>query len=325
VVSNGFSFALATGSFTDPQGQALTYKASIAGSTTLPSWLQFSASSLSFSGTAPLTPQTDAIVVTATDQSGLSTSETLSLKITASAPVLAAKAPAISWVVNSAVSASLPTGSFTDPQNEALTYKATLAGGAALPSWLKFSADSFSFSGTAPVTAQTLSLLVTATDTSGLSTSETITATIAGSAPGLENAIANQSWRENSAVDFVLPSRVFADPQGETMSFAATTSTGAALPSWLHFSASTMSFTGTAPATAENLLIKLTAKDASGYSTSDSFTASITAATQGFALADWQGAEHEPVIASAPAPLNAHLPVDEAPVYPLLAVAGHHF
>jgi hypothetical protein len=125
------------------------------------------------------------VVVTATDSGGLSSSETFTVTVPAAAPVVSDKTGAQSFAEGSPVSLSLPGDSFTDPQGEALTYKATLSSGAALPSWLSFSASAMSFSGTAPATAQTLQVKITATDTSGLSASEIIAMTITKAAAGL--------------------------------------------------------------------------------------------------------------------------------------------
>ena len=45
---------------------------------------------------------------------------------------------------------TVPTGTFTDADGDALTYTATLADGSALPSWLSFNAATRTFSGTPP-------------------------------------------------------------------------------------------------------------------------------------------------------------------------------
>jgi len=77
-----------------------------------------------------------------------------------------------------ALSFALAANTFTDPQGENLTYKATLANGQALPSWLTFNAATKTFTGTAPAGTGPLSLKVTATDAGGASVSETFAATI---------------------------------------------------------------------------------------------------------------------------------------------------
>ena len=56
---------------------------------------------------------------------------------------------------------------------------------------------------------------------------------------------AAQTWKLGQAVNFTLASNTFTDPQGETLTYSATLSNGAALPSWLSFNTATGTFTGT--------------------------------------------------------------------------------
>jgi Putative Ig domain len=107
------------------------------------------------------------------------------------APFLMAQTAAQSWKLGQAVSFALPAGTFVDPQNSTMTYTATLSSGAALPSWLSFNSKTGLFSGTVPNTAAGLSLKVTATDTSGLSASDTFAVTIAAAAAKLTQAVAS--------------------------------------------------------------------------------------------------------------------------------------
>jgi glucose/arabinose dehydrogenase/lysophospholipase L1-like esterase len=57
----------------------------------------------------------------------------------------------------------VPTGTFTDPDGDSLTYSATLIGGSALPAWLSFNSSTRTFSGTPPATG-ILQVQVTAND-----------------------------------------------------------------------------------------------------------------------------------------------------------------
>ena len=91
------------------------------------------------------------------------------------------------------------------------------------------------FTGTAPNTANALTIQVTATDTGGLSTSETFSAVIPSCAPILTAQTASQTWAENAKVSFALPSNTFTDPQGQKLTYTATQSNGWSLPSWLSF------------------------------------------------------------------------------------------
>lgn len=64
---------------------------------------------------------------------------------------------------------TIPSNSFTDPENNSLTYKVTMQDGTSLPSWLSFNSSTRKFSGT-PQVIGNLSICITATDNGGLST-----------------------------------------------------------------------------------------------------------------------------------------------------------
>jgi hypothetical protein len=77
------------------------------------------------------------------------------------------------------LSFTIPTGSFTDPDNDSLTLFATLANGAALPSWLVFNPSMRTFSGTPPFDSSgNLTIRVTATDGDGAAAFDDFTLTI---------------------------------------------------------------------------------------------------------------------------------------------------
>jgi Putative Ig domain len=191
-------------------------------------------------------------------------------------PVLAAQTPNQTWTGGKAVSLPLPTTTFKDPQGQTLRYSAHLSNGQALPGWLSFNAATDTFSGTAPITAQTLGIVVTATDTSGLSVSDIFSATVLG-APMVTKPTSNQAWTEGKAISLALPMNTFTDPQGQKLIYTASLSNGHALPTWLDFNAATATFGGIAPNAAQSLSIKVTATDSSGLATSESFGASVQA------------------------------------------------
>nr|WP_294512575.1 putative Ig domain-containing protein [uncultured Rhodopila sp.] len=275
VEGRAVSFALPTGTFTDPQGEKLSYAAALVSGQALPGWLTFNVSTGTFTGTAPASAQTLSIGVTATNTSGLSVSETVSVAVMG-APVVAAPTASQAWKAGQAVSLALPTGTFTDPQGQTLTYTAALAAGQALPGWLTFSPATETFSGTAPASAQTLSILVTATDSSGLATSETIAATVIG-APTVAAATPGQLWIEGKAISLALPTSTFADPQGQKLSYSAKLSGGQALPGWLTFNAASETFTGTAPSSYQTLSILVTATNSSGLSVAETISVAVAA------------------------------------------------
>jgi hypothetical protein len=273
-VGQAVNFTLASNTFTDPQDETLTYTATQANGAALPSWLSFNVTTQTFAGTPPAGNTNLSIEVTATDTSGLSASETFAANLVApTAPTITNQTAKQNWTIGKAVNFTLASNTFTDPQGENLTYSATLANGSALPSWLHFNGSTDTFTGTVPNSAAGLSIKVTATDTSGLSASETFAANlVAPTAPTITNQTAKQNWTIGKAVNFTLASNTFTDPQGENLTYSAKLANGLALPSWLHFNGSTDTFTGTVPNSAAGLSIKVTATDAGGASTSETFS-----------------------------------------------------
>src|SRR5579859_1500528 len=97
---------------------------------------------------------------------------------TLSAPTYT-QTPVQLWVPGQTISFKVPAGTFVDPQSETLTYSATSGPNFAnLPSWLTFDPTTQTFSGTVPSTGEParLALNLTATDSSGLPTTERILA-----------------------------------------------------------------------------------------------------------------------------------------------------
>lgn len=75
------------------------------------------------------------------------------------------------------------SNTFSDPDNDPLTYSSTLSDGSALPSWLTFTASTRTFNGTAPG-AQAITIRVTASDGKGGSASDDFLLTVGESGEG---------------------------------------------------------------------------------------------------------------------------------------------
>ncbi|GBG15902.1 uncharacterized protein NMK_3520, partial [Novimethylophilus kurashikiensis] len=100
--------------------------------------------------------------------------------------------------------------------------------------------------------------------------------TLGNHAPTVANLIADQTTSTSSAFSFTVPSNTFTDADGNALTYSAKLSTGTALPSWLTFNATTHTFTGTPPATAEGILsVRVIATDTHSASVSVVFTISI--------------------------------------------------
>jgi hypothetical protein len=274
------SLALPANTFTDPQGQTLTYTASQSSGQALPSWLSFNATTKTFSGTVLASVENLTLKITATDTSRLSVSETFGVTVVAEAPTVTGQTATQTWLQGQKAILKLPANIFTDPQSETLAYTVSQSNGQPLPSWLGFNATTRTFSGTVPTTgAESLTLKVIVTDTSGLSASETFGVTVpAAVAPTITSQTANQTWHQGQKINLELPANTFADPQSEALTYTAAQSNGQALPSWLGFNPANRTLSDTVPAGMESLTLTITATDTSGLSTAETFGVTVPAA-----------------------------------------------
>jgi len=96
-------------------------------------------------------------------------------------------------------------------------------------------------------------------------------------APVVSNPIGDQSATEDAAFSFVVPADTFSDADvGDTLSYSATFSDGAALPEWLSFDPATRTFSGTPSFDdAGTLHIKVTVTDEGGAGVSSTFEMNV--------------------------------------------------
>ena len=280
------SFTIPADTFADPDlGDSLTYCATLADGRALPSWLSFDPATMTFSGT----PTNDdvgtlSLTVTATDTSEASASNNFNVTVANvnDTPVVANPIADQAALDDALFTFTVPASTFADVDlGDSLTYSATLADGTALPAWLTFNPVTMTFSGT-PTDADvgTLSLKVTATDISGASASNNFNVTVVdvNDPPLVANSIADQSTLEDEAFSFTVPADTFADVDlGDSLTYSATLADGTALPAWLTFDPTTMTFSGT-PANEDVgiLNLKVTATDTAGAGVSDDFNVTVT-------------------------------------------------
>ncbi|MBW4497535.1 MAG: putative Ig domain-containing protein, partial [Oscillatoria princeps RMCB-10] len=301
-----FTFTLTEGTFSDLDADdTLSYTATLAtdsdtvpGNDSLPAWLSFDATTGNLSGTpANADVGTLEIALTATDSAGLSASDTFALTVANvnDPPVLATPILDLTATEDTAFTFTLTEGTFSDlDADDTLSYTATLAtdsdtvpGNDSLPAWLSFDATTGNLSGT-PANADvgTLEIALTATDSAGLSASDTFALTVANvnDAPVVQTPIADLSATEDTAFTFNLTEGTFSDSDaGDTLSYTATLATDSdtipgndSLPAWLTVDAATGNLSGT-PANADvgTLEIALTATDSAGLSASDTFALTV--------------------------------------------------
>jgi hypothetical protein len=303
-----YSFQFAANVFNDiDTGDSLTFAATLADGSALPSWLSFDAVTRTFSGT-PGNADVGSfnVRVTADDGNGGSASDTFAITVANDndTPIVANPIPDQAATEDTAFGYAFPANTFSDVDaGDTLSYTATLADGSALPAWLSFNAVTRSFSGT-PTNGDVgaIAVRVTADDGSGGTVSDTFTITVANTndAPTVANAIADQSATQDIAFSLQFALNTFMDiDAGDTLSYAATLGDGSALPGWLSFDAATRTFSGT-PTNSDigALAIRVTASDGSGGSVNDTFTLTVNntndAPTVANAIADQNATEDAP-------------------------------
>ena len=250
----------------------------------MPSWLSFDTATRTFSGT-PLNGDVGVvdIVVTATDVAGASVSDVFSVTVnnTTDAPVVSLPLADVSSSEDAAFSYTVPASTFTDADlGDTLSYSATLADGAALPSWLSFDTATRTFSGT-PLNGDVgvIDVVITATDLSGATASDVFSVTVnnTADAPVISLPLADASSSEDAVFIYTVPASTFTDADlGDTLSYSAKLANSAVLPSWLSFDAATRTFSGT-PLNGDVGVVDIvvTATDMAGASASDVFSVTV--------------------------------------------------
>jgi Ca2+-binding RTX toxin-like protein len=265
--------AIPQGTFADVDGDSLALTARRADGTALPSWLQFDGER--FTGTPPANFNGFILLEVFASDGLLETSGTFRLTIDPQndAPALIQPIAAASVAEDQTVDISLPAGTFGDADGDPLTLSATLAGGAALPSWLSF--QSGRFTGTPPANFNgAIDIAVSASD-GLLSTSATFRLTVSAvnDAPVVLQPLTDRSQLDTVPVDIQIPAGTFSDVDADSLTLTARLVGGGALPSWLQFAGGR--FTGTAPSNSNlDLDIEVIASDGAA-SASDVFTLSI--------------------------------------------------
>ncbi|MEI8014006.1 MAG: putative Ig domain-containing protein [Nitrospira sp.] len=184
-----FSFQAPANTFADEDlmyGDILTYNATLADGSPLPAWLSFNPTSRTFSG-VPDDAQVGTLDlrVTATDTGNLSISGVFTLTVTNvnEAPTVVAPLADQQATQGTVFSLVVPATAFTDVDaGDSLTYNATLANGASLPTWLSFNPITHTFNGIPQGgDVGTLDVRVTATDQGSLNVADVFALTIAPS------------------------------------------------------------------------------------------------------------------------------------------------
>jgi parallel beta-helix repeat protein len=340
--NTAFSYVVPATSFTDPDNDSLSYTASLADGSALPDWLTFDAASRTFSGTPHSTASgTYSVKITATDGSNANVSDsfTLAVQDVPAAPIIINGTPNNDTLTGTVANEQLVGGAGNDTLNGGAGNDILIGGAGADKLTGGDGADVFRFTSktdsyrtsTTSASDQILDFDVTADkiDVSALGYTglgnglngtlqlsynasnnrtylkdNTVDAngnrfemSLAGNllnsltashvvfadqnmpsnvAPVVVIPLLDQNATENTAFSYTVTSNSFADANKDTLSYSATLADGSALPSWLNFDASTLTFSGTPTGTAAGdytVLIKAT--DPAGASVSDSFALAV--------------------------------------------------
>jgi Ca2+-binding RTX toxin-like protein len=289
-----FSFVPPANTFADEDlmtGDLLTYSATRADGTSLPSWSSFNPATRTLSGT-PSNADVGMlnVAVHVVDLTGLRVTDTFALTVlnVNDAPTVATPLADQTVLEDAPLTIQVPADTFGDADaihGDTLTYSATLANGSPLPSWLNLNVTTRTFTGM-PDDAQIggLDLRVTATDTGNLSASDVFTLTVSNvnEAPVVANPLADQSVPAGQKFTFTVPAATFRDVDpSDTLVYRATLANGNALPAWLSVDQVTRTFSGT-PGSVDvgTLTLTVTATDTGNLSAADDFTLTVSSADQ---------------------------------------------
>ncbi|WP_269321412.1 putative Ig domain-containing protein [Paracidovorax avenae] len=278
-----FQMAVPAGTFTDPDaGDALRYRASLKSGGALPSWLRLDAATGSLSG-APAAADAGSldVVLTAFDTMGAEVSDQFTITVASPnrAPVVNGYIEYQAATENTPYRFTIPEGLFADPDaGDHLTFSVSMAYGE-WPAWLTFDAATRTFSGTAPATdaGKVVRFVVRATDTAGGWNAAEFSLLV-NQPPESRGTIAAQSFKQGSAWSYTVPSGTFVDDEAdEILTYSASLSDGAALPTWLTFDANAHAFKAGSNAPVGSYEIAVKVQDYWGASVTQRFTLTVQA------------------------------------------------
>ncbi|OYD92880.1 hypothetical protein CDG76_19380 [Nostoc sp. 'Peltigera membranacea cyanobiont' 210A] len=196
VEDSPFTFTVPSDTFSDPDGDPLTYTATLADGSALPAWLTFNGNT--FSGT-PTNNNVGSLNIKVTASDGTATvSDVFALTVanTNDAPTVANTIADQTATENTAFSFALPANTFSDVDaGDNLVYTATLENGNPLPVWLTFNGTTFS--GT-PTNNNVGSLNIKVTASDGTATvSDIFALTVANTINQIPNVINGTTVADN--------------------------------------------------------------------------------------------------------------------------------
>ncbi len=276
-----FSYTFDANSFTDLDGDDLTYSARLEGGSDIPDWLTFEADSRRFSGTPDDADVGQlAVEVTASDPGGKSVTDVFVIAVNGvnDAPQLATPLIDKSVSTEEQFVIPVPEETFSDADDDTLALSIEMVDGSAVPSWIQFGPSAggqYVFSGNPPAgTSGSFDIRVIATDAAGLFADDEFTITIGegNSPPVVAAPLADQTAKEDEPFSFSFAPDAFEDPDQDLLDYYAFLADGSQLPDWLSFDPDTRTFSGTPDdGDVGEIDIEVTAVDPIGERVSDVF------------------------------------------------------
>ena len=302
-VGTAFSYVFPTNTFSDADSDALSYTATKADGTTLPTWLSFADSTRTFSGTPQAADAgTVSVKVTASDGKAGSDSDEFDIMVTAAAntPPTAADG-AVTTLEDTPYTFAAADFNFSDADTgdtlaSVIITAGPMAGSITVDGVTITAADRPKTVSKADIDAGKLKFVPPlnaagpsrfnfkvndGTDDSAVAEMR-VTTNAVNDPPTVANTIPDQSATVGTAFSYVFPANTFSDADSDTLSYAATKADGMALPTWLSFADGTRTFSGTPQAAdTATVSVKVAASDGKGGSDSDEFDITVAATAPG--------------------------------------------
>ncbi|CDK97481.1 conserved protein of unknown function [Magnetospirillum gryphiswaldense MSR-1 v2] len=266
-VTRSYSFALPTGTFTDPDsGDTLTYSAS-----GLPPGLGISSTTGAISGT-PTAAGSHVVTITATDAAGVSTTITFTLKVDggpapSNAPASGPPVPAVGPSNTADPAAALVTVvRETTPQQPAFQTPTFVAGSTQAQQDQTPAPGGAIVAPTGPAQVAVIPAALTVPAANAFQVAVAVRPAGSGDALVVNAPMRDTVIAEGARISVTIPSEAFAHTKADaTVTLTATRDNGDALPGWMVFNPATGTFEGTPPPGFKGeVVVKVVAKDKEG-------------------------------------------------------------
>lgn len=249
--------------FSDPDGDALSYSVASSEAAAVSASVAGSVVSLT-----AITQGMSTVTVTARDPDGLSAEQNIAVTVPNRAPTTLDTIPSRTLLAGNTLEFDLASY-FTDPDGDALTFTAASANAGVAS--VESAGSTLTITGRAPGSTR---VTVTVADPAGMAIQQLFDVTVPNREPVAIGAIPGQSVVSGQTVT-VDASPFFNDPDGQTLSYAATSSNRGVAT--IAVAATTVTLTGVSAGTAS---ITVTATDPGGLTAQQRFSVTVRAPNQ---------------------------------------------